>query len=233
MKSKTVAIVQSNYIPWKGYFDLINSVDEFILFDDVQYTRRDWRNRNLIKTSTGLKWLTIPVETKGKFEQAIKDTRISDTNWGRKHWLSIQQNYHNAKYFFAYRDIFETLYLNCREPYLSRVNFSFIETICRLLGISTRLSWSMDYPLQSGQTRRLVGLCQAAGAGHYVSGPAAKNYLDESLFAQAGIAVSYFDYSGYPVYTQNHGAFEHGVTILDLLFHEGPNSPGLMKSFIE
>ena len=97
--SKKVAIVQSNYIPWKGYFDLINSVDEFILYDDMQYTMRDWRNRNKIKTKNGLMWLTIPVQVKGKYYQKIRETIISDPQWNRNPWQSISHNYFQAKYF--------------------------------------------------------------------------------------------------------------------------------------
>src|SRR5216683_727265 len=105
--SKTIAAVQSNYIPWRGYFDLISQVDEFILFDDAQYTRRDWRNRNKIKTPKGLIWLTIPVETKGKYSQKIKDTVVTDSKWARDHWRSIVHNYSKAPYFPEYRELFE------------------------------------------------------------------------------------------------------------------------------
>ena len=107
---KKIAIVQSNYIPWKGYFDLINSVDEFILFDDMQYTKRDWRNRNLIKTQSGLRWLTIPVLVSGKFHQKINETKISDMDWSTEHWKTICCNYARAKYFRDYKDYFEEIY---------------------------------------------------------------------------------------------------------------------------
>lgn len=228
---KTVAVVQSNYIPWKGYFDLINLVDEFILFDDMQYTRRDWRNRNLIKTPNGLEWLTIPVDVKGKYYQKIKETKISDPSWAKTHWATIVHNYSKAQHFREYREFFESLYLDCKEEFLSRINFCFIEAICRVLRIKVHLSWSMDYPLTEGRTERLVGLCKAAGATHYLSGPSAKAYMDEQLFVKEGISVSYIDYSGYPEYIQLHGSFEHGVTILDLIFNEGPNAARFMKSF--
>jgi hypothetical protein len=108
--SKKVAVVQSNYIPWKGYFDLINLADEFIMFDDMQYTRRDWRNRNRIKSRQGPIWLAIPVEAKGKRDQKIKDTVISDPGWNRNHWRAIVYNYAKAKYFSNYKDRFEELY---------------------------------------------------------------------------------------------------------------------------
>ena len=137
---KIVAIVQSNYIPWKGYFDLINSVDEFILYDDMQYTRRDWRNRNKIKTLNGLRWLTIALQVKDRYYQKIRETVVSDSGWNRTHWQSIVHNYSKAKYFYAYKELFENLYLDCQESLLSRINYRFIIAICKILGISTQIS---------------------------------------------------------------------------------------------
>jgi len=227
---KKVAIVQSSYIPWKGYFDMIAAVDEFVLYDDAQYTRRDWRNRNQIKTPRGLEWLTIPVEVKGRYLQKVRETRVSDSGWARSHWSALAQNYGAARHFAAYRARLEELYLGCREEMLSRINFRFIAAVCELLGIRTKISWSMDYDLVEGRTERLVGVCRSAGATHYVSGPAARDYIDQDAFDRAGIAVSYMDYSGYPEYTQLHGGFVHTVTILDLLFNEGPDAPRYMKA---
>jgi hypothetical protein len=229
--SKTIAVVQSNYIPWRGYFELINSVDEFILYDDVQYTIRDWRNRNIIKTSSGLLWLTIPVEVKGKYFQKIKDTRISDPTWGRKHWASIIRNYSRTKYFPMQKELFEELYLQADDKLLSHINYRFIVAICRILGIRTTISWSMDYDLIGDKTERLVHLCQQAGATAYLSGPSAKAYLNEDLFRSEDIAVSYMDYSGYPEYTQLYPPFQPQVSILDLIFNEGPQATNYMKSF--
>src|ERR1700754_2429408 len=97
--AKRVAIVQSNYIPWKGYFDLIAAVDEFILYDDMQYTRRDWRNRNQIKTPLGVQWMTVPVQVKGKYYQKIKDTEIDGIDWAEAHWRLLAQNYRRAAHF--------------------------------------------------------------------------------------------------------------------------------------
>jgi hypothetical protein len=228
---KKIAIVQSNYIPWKGYFDMINMVDEFILYDDVQYTRRDWRNRNKIKTPQGLKWLTIPVEVKGKYFQKINETKISEKNWGKKHWESIKFNYSKAKCFKEYKDIFEYLYLNCDEIYLSQINFKFINVINEILGIKTKIRWSSEFDLVDGKSERLLGICKDCNADVYLSGPAAKCYLDEELFEKEGIKVEWMDYSGYPEYNQLYPPFEHGVTILDLIFNEGNNAPKFMKSF--
>ncbi len=229
--SKKIAILQSNYIPWKGYFDLINMVDEFILFDDMQYTRRDWRNRNKIKTQHGIQWLTIPVEVKGKYYQKICETLVCDSKWGETHWKTILHNYSKAKFFAEYKDLFEELFLNSDEKYLSLINFRLLSTICKILGINTHISWSMDYEMIDGKTERLVHLCKQAKATEYLAGPASKNYIDENLFEEAKIKLSYIDYSGYPEYCQLFPPFVHEVSIIDLIFNEGHNTQKFMKSF--
>jgi len=228
---KTLAIIQSNYIPWKGYFDLINRADEIILFDDMQYTKRDWRNRNRIKSANGLQWLTIPVETKGNFQQKIKDTKVSDSSWKHKHWASIVHCYARSRFFQKHKETFEKLYLNNSDTYLSEVNYRFLITICKLLGITTIISWSMDFRLAAGKSERLIDLCQQVGADHYISGPSAKGYIDEKLFDIGRVKISYMDYSGYLEYNQLFPPFTHFVSILDLIFNEGPNAPHFMKTF--
>lgn len=229
---KKIAILQSNYIPWKGYFDLINMVDEFILFDDMQYTRRDWRNRNKIKTPNGLVWLTIPVEVKGKYHQTIKDTVISDPQWNYNHWKTIVHNYRKAPYFNEYHEYFEDLYNNALEYQLSNINYRFIGAICQLLDIRTKITWSMDYHIVDGKTERLISLCQQVGATEYVSGPAAKSYIDEKLFNQNNIKLVWMEYDNYPEYHQLYPPFDHSVSIIDLILNEGPNYKYYMKSFI-
>jgi hypothetical protein len=228
-KAKKVAIVQSNYIPWKGYFDLIASVDEFILFDDMQYTRRDWRNRNQIKTSHGLRWLTVPVRVKGKYHQTIRETLIDGSHWAETHWKTIVQNYRHASCFDEISALVAPLYSEQNHTHLSDLNRKFIETICTYLGISTRISNSWDYQLIEGKSERLADLCKQAGATEYVSGPNAKNYLNESAFTQHNISLSWFDYGGYPNHPQLWGEFVHTVTILDLLFNCGHDSHRFMK----
>jgi hypothetical protein len=231
MSDKKVAIVQSNYIPWKGYFDLVNLVDEFILLDNVQYTHGHWRNRNQIKTPSGLNWLTIPVYVKGKHCQKIKDTKIADTRWRTKHWKTLQQNYRNSEFFHLYKETFENLYLGYEEIYLSEINYRFITIICSLLGIKTKISWSMSYDTMGQRTEQVISLCKKSGATIYLSGPAAKNYLVEKRFREEGLELAYMDYSGYKVYRQLFPPFIHEVSILDLLFNEGPNATNFMKSF--
>ena len=142
---KRVAIIQSNYIPWKGYFDIIGSVDEFILLDTVQYTRRDWRNRNLIKTPRGPQWLTIPVEVKGNYTAPIREVHVADPTWNRQHWDTLRQNYASAPGFAAVKDQLAELYLRRTETFLSEINFHFLSAISAWLGIGTRLTWAHDY----------------------------------------------------------------------------------------
>jgi hypothetical protein len=225
-----VAIVQSSYIPWKGYFDLIGSVDEFILYDDMQFTRRDWRNRNLVKTPTGLSWLTVPVQVKGKYDQSIRDTVIDGPNWAAIHWKTLVQNYKRAPHFERIAALLEPVYCNAaRFTHLSDLNRSLLQIICAELGIKTPLRWSWEYPLKEGKTERLVDLCVQTGATEYISGPAAKDYIDKNLFDEAGIKLTFYDYSNYPEYPQLWGSFEHGVTALDLLFNCGDTAPDFMK----
>lgn len=229
---KTLAIVQSSYIPWKGYFDLLNQADEAVLLDDVQYTRRDWRNRNRIKTAQGPIWLTIPVEVKGRYHQTIRETRIADGRWARRHLDSLRHSYARAPFFDDYAPVLEAAYGRAEaEVALSEVNTTFIRTVCDLLGIETRLSSSSDYRLADGATERLVSICLQAGATRYLSGPSARSYLDEAAFAREGVEVAYVDYSGYPEYAQLHPPFVHEVSILDLLVHTGPAARQHMKSF--
>jgi hypothetical protein len=227
--AKVVAIVQSCYIPWKGYFDLIASADEFILYDDMQYTRRDWRNRNLIKTAQGVSWLTIPVKVKGKYFQSIRNTELDGQDWQKNHWKALHQNYRRAPYFDQISAVLAPLYLDRQFTHLSELNRALIEAICPLLGISTRIKWSWDYSLVDGKTERLLDLCIQAGGTEYVSGPAARDYIDGRLFDEAGVKLRFFDYANYPTYPQLWGEFQHSVTILDLLFNCGPNASSFMK----
>ncbi len=226
---KKVAILQSNYIPWKGYFDLIAAVDEFILYDDMQYTRRDWRNRNQIKTPNGSQWLSVPVKVKGKYHQMIKETEIEGTDWAITHWKTLIQNYRRAPYFSDIADWLEPLYLNATYTHLSHLNHQFIQAICHYIGIRTPLSFSWDYPLVEGKTERLAHLCAQAGGTEYLSGPAAKDYIENGIFEKAGIKLTWFDYIGYPEYPQLWGEFTHYVSILDLLFNCGKTAHRYMK----
>ncbi len=226
---KKIAILQSNYIPWKGYFDMIAAVDEFILYDDMQYTRRDWRNRNQIKTSHELQWLTVPVIVKGKYHQKIRDTEVAISDWAMVHWKALSRNYGRAPYFDEVATWLKPLYIEKTYTHLSLLNRCFIEAICNYLNINTIISNSWDYTLLEGKTERLADLCLQAGGTEYISGPAAKDYIDEAVFTKSGIQLTWFDYSGYPEYPQLWGQFTHGVTILDMLFNCGKDTCKYMK----
>jgi hypothetical protein len=219
--SKKVAIIQSNYIPWKGYFDVIKKVDAFVLLDDVQYTRRDWRNRNLIKTINGPQWLTIPVDVKGQFEIKINEVTVSDTSWTKDHWNKIKQSYSKAACYKEFSPIIEDAYLQLSEKSLSKINHHFITLINSILEIDTPILWSHDFAVSDEKSRRLLDICKQLKADCYISGPAAKDYLNESIFREEGIEVEWMSYDGYPPYRQLFGDFVHGLSVLDLIFNEG------------
>jgi hypothetical protein len=226
---KRGVITQSNYIPWKGYFDSIKKVDVFVVYDDMQYTKRDWRNRNMIKSAQGLKWLSIPVEVKGKYFQKINETKIADKSWNLSHWEILKQNYKTAAHFKEMSEWIEPLYKNCNFDFLTDVNLHYIHAICGFFQINTEIRLSSEFELAEEKTQRLVNICKDLHITDYYSGPAAKAYMDESRFANETINVHYWDYSNYPEYKQLYPPFEHGVSILDLIFNEGPNSIQYLK----
>jgi hypothetical protein len=221
---KTVAVIQSSYIPWKGYFDIIHDVDLFIFYDDVQFTKGDWRNRNRIKTANGNHWLTIPVGA--SLDRLICEVLLPDAGWEKKHWTSISQAYAKAPYFRKYRSLIEALYMDHRCESLSAFNQHVTRTIAReVLGITTEFRDSWDYRLEGKKLDRLLELVAKSGASTYVSGPSAKGYIDPQRFSKAGIDLVYKEYSGYPEYPQLYPPFDHAVSIVDLLFSVGPDAP--------
>lgn len=222
-----VCIIQSNYVPWKGYFDLIASCDWFVVYDDVQFTKNDWRNRNLIKTPAGLQWLSIPVGS--SISRRVRDVELPDPSWRSKHWKTLQAAYGRAPFSRQVFDLLEPVYFGPPHRTLSELNVDLIRLICGRLGIATRIADAADFVASEGKTERLVDICAALGATRYVSGPAARDYLDTAQFARRGMTVDWFDYSGYPEYPQLWGRFEHGVTILDLLFNCWESAGRYMK----
>lgn len=220
MKKKTVAILQSNYIPWKGYFDIIGSVDEFIFHDDLQYTKQDWRNRNKIKTNKGVKWLTIPCGSNEK--RRICDVVIADDRWQRDHWKIIYDSYHKAKYFDLYAPFFQKLYTSIRWTHLSAFNQYVIQFIAReFLGIPTHFSDSRIYDLTEKKEARVLEILDRVHATDYISGPSAKSYIHEETFKKHGITIHWMDYGKYREYPQFYPPFIHTVSIIDLLFSIG------------
>lgn len=216
-----VVMTQSNYIPWRGYFDMVDRADVVVLYDDAQYTRRDWRNRNKIKTANGSKWLTIPVKVKGRYHQRIHETEIADL-WAAGHWSSIQQAYRTAPHFETEGGFLADLYQQAaRFTHLSEVNRFLLEALCRRLGIQTRFIDSTAFELVGSKSEKLLNVCVELGASSYLSGPAAKDYLDVELFDGEGIDVEWMSFD-YPDYQQLHGEFVGAVSVVDLLMNTGP-----------
>lgn len=178
-----------------------------------------------------MQWLTIPVYSKSRLDQKINEAIISNKNWNRKHWHAIAQNYSRASYFDVYEDTFKKIYENVSFEKLVDVNVLFIKTIVDILKIKTKISTCNDFELIDGKTERLVHICKQAQATEYISGPAAQSYLKEDLFLKNNIKVNWIDYSDYQEYNQLYPPFEHNVSIIDLIFNEGPNATKYMKSF--
>lgn len=221
---RKVAIIQSNYIPWKGYFDIIHDVDIFVFLDDVQYTTRDWRNRNLIKTPHGLKWLTIPVNATRNSK--IYEVKIADKEWAKTHWRTIQHCYARTTFFNQYKNFFEDFYLKKEWIYLSELNQTLIKEIAqKLLNIKTIFYDSREIPTEGKKQDKLLSILKYLKADIYISGPSAINYLKPDDFIKEGIKLIYKDYNGYPQYPQLFGNFEHNVSIIDTIFNTGEKAP--------
>jgi hypothetical protein len=199
-------------------------VDLFVFLDDVQFTVRDWRNRNKIKTHQGTHWLTVPVG--GKRNRLIHDVQITDDGWSVSHWKSIEQNYSKASYFTKYKDFFEFVYIDSQWTSLSEMNQFVTTKISQdFLGIKADFKDSREYDAHGEKLERLLDLLVKTKADYYVSGPSARDYIVDHKIAEIGVELHYKDYSGYPEYPQLYPPFEHGVTILDLLFNCGPDAP--------
>ena len=221
---KRVAILQSNYIPWKGYFDLINSVDLFIFHDDLQYTKNDWRNRNKIKTMEGVRWVTIPSGTNEK--RLIHEVTLCDSLWQKKHWNLIKNSYSKAPYWNEYKEFFENFYMDKEWTNLSILNQYLIKTITKnfLGNKNTQFDDSRKYNLKEKKEARVLELLEKVGASEYISGPAAKSYISEQNFIDKNINLTWFDYVGYKPYEQLGQGFVHDVSIIDVLFNCGPEA---------
>lgn len=225
---KKIAILQSNYIPWKGYFDIIKESNIFVIYDEVQYTKNDWRNRNQIKTPNGMSWLTIPVSHKS-LDQKIHETLVANSNWTKKHWNALVCNYAKSSFFNYYESEFKELYSSIETNNISEINQIFIKKINQILDIKTEILDSRTLNLTGDRNERLVDAVKKLKGTHYISGPAARNYLDVKKFESESIQVEWFDYTGYPEYSQLYGQFQHSVSILDLIFNVGPDAKHFLK----
>jgi hypothetical protein len=219
---KRISIIQSAYIPWKGFFDLINRCDEHVIFDSVQFSKGHWHNRNRIKTPRGSAWITIPVVSAGRLQQRIQDVTIAKP-WAEQHWHAIEKNYYSAPFFPTLSGIVRQWYeLANLQSRLTAINEIFLRGLVDLLRIDTKITHDEVYAPEGTRQDRVLDICLKAGATTYLSGPSARAYLDEEKFERAGVVVEWMGYSGYPEYRQLWGSsFDHQVSILDLLFNTG------------
>ncbi|MDY6971687.1 MAG: WbqC family protein [Thermodesulfobacteriota bacterium] len=226
--SKTVGILQPGYLPWLGFFEQLHRCDIFVLYDDVQFEKGGWRNRNRIKTANGPQWLTVPVLMKGEGFPLIKDVAInSSANWIKKHIKSITQNYSNAPFFGQYSDgLFEIL--DRSRDYLVDLNLELIHWLTRELDISTPTVLSSDLGIAGSNVTRLIDIINDLGGSCFYEGSAGRNYIDVGLFEDAGISLVFQQYD-HPRYPQLHGDFMSHLSIIDLLFNCGPKSLNILS----
>ena len=224
---RTLVVLQPSYLPWLGYFDQLYKSDVFVLYDDVQFDKHGWRNRNRIKTPSGPQWLTVPILTHGKGKPTNDQVEIDTRQpWGAKHLRALRGNYSRAP---AFADVFGRL-----EPVLSRpwkrlldLNRTVLDTLCGLLALTRDIRLSSELGVSGEKTARLVALCRATGATNYLTGDAARDYLDEPQFAANGITVEYHNYR-HPTYAQLHDGFVPYLSVVDLLMNHGRGSLNIL-----
>lgn len=219
-------VLQPSYLPWRGFFHQIYRADLFVFYDDVQHDRHGWRNRNRIQTPDGAKWLTIPLRSTGGRlkETALCEMHISTgEDWRKKHFETLRHNYSRAPYFSRYRPLLEDWYSRT-DSLLTDFTIATTIDLARELGItSTRFVRSSSLGCGGAKTERLLCVLKNVGATHYLSGPAARDYLDVSLLASAGITVEWMTYE-YPAYPQVYRPFDPQLSALDLLLNTGPSA---------
>jgi hypothetical protein len=227
-----VVILQPSYISWRGYFDQIRRADLFIFYDDVQYDKHGWRNRNQIKTTQGKQWLTIPVHSQGVTAGIpIKDVRIDwNQRWPKKHFNALTYAYSKAPFFDSYQPWLASVYER-EDEFLADFTIDTTVELAEMLGIkNTKFMRSSEIPGIDGQkTERLIQILQHVGATHYLSGPSARDYIESDKFEDAGITLEFMQYN-YPEYPQLHPPYDPFVTVLDLLFMVGEEAGSYLVS---
>ena len=221
-----VAISQPTYLPWMGYFGLMDAVDLFVFYDDTQFVKQSWQQRNRIKTSKGELWLTVPVVR--QFGQEIKDVKIDNsTNWSKKHIRSIMYNYEKSPYYEEFYPIMEDLY-NQKWQTLLELNLSIIKTLMDFTGINTETMLSSELNTTGTKTDRLVEMLDKIGATEYVSGPAARSYLDKEKLEENGFSLYWYEFE-HPVYPQLYGEFIPYLSAIDLIFNTGEGAAEIIR----
>ncbi len=212
-------ILQSNYIPWKGYFHLLSLADKFVVYDSVQYTTNDWRNRNRLIGPAGPIWLTVPIKTAGRFGQRIYDATVLDAKWARKHWLTSEQCLRDRPYFSNFADAWHDQFLRCAEfVKLAEINVAWLKLLLSQMDVQTQLILDTSISISATDpTDRIVEICDHLECDRYLTGPAGLTYLNIDTFSKRRIKLEVIDYSAYPEYPQSRTDFTHAVSILDFL----------------
>ncbi|MBI3584947.1 MAG: WbqC family protein [Nitrospinae bacterium] len=219
----TVVILQPGYLPWLGFFDQMYKSDIFVILDDAQYDKHSWRNRNRIKTSQGAQWLTVPVLISGKNKPITKDVLIDNrTSWQKKHLKSIEQNYKKSQFFKYYFNIFEEV-LSKEWKYLIDLDMEFIYRLNAIIGLNRKIIFASDLNIKTDKTERLINICSLLGTSKYLTGDAAKDYINKGEFVKHNIQLEFHNYS-HPTYKQLYGEFIPFLSIIDLLFNCGGES---------
>lgn len=224
-----VSVHQPQYLPWIGYFHKIAHSDTFVFLDNVQYKKREFQNRNKIRTKDGWFWLTVPVITKARYTQKIKDVLIDNTSrWGKKHWQNIEISYSKAKYFNEYSKFFKSLYEKDWNKLID-LNICIIKFILKMLEIKIPIYYESNLNIEGEKTTRIINICKKLKADTYLSGIGAKEYLMEEEFVQAGIKLIYQDFK-HPLYNQVYPGFEPFMATIDLLFNNGKETKSFLAS---
>lgn len=227
-----IAITQPTYLPWLGYFDLIDQVDAFVVLDSVQFEKQSWQQRNRIKTPTGLQWLTVPVAFRGLLGQKILEVEIRDTEFWRKHLRGIEVNYGRAPFFEDYFAQVSSILRECRPgTRLADLNVQLLNWFMKVFGIGTSLVFASSLGQEGKRTELLANICRKLCANEYVSPLGSAVYLLEELicFRDCGVQVVFQNYK-HPEYRQLFPPFLSHASALDLLFNEGGRSLEIMRN---
>ena len=229
---KTIGILQPSYLPWLGYFEQIFRADVFVLYDDVQFEKGSWRNRNRIKTPQGAQWLTVPVLTKGREFPPINEVRVNNTEpWQKKHLRGLAQYYSKAPHYAEYAPKLARIIDQPWEK-LCDLNIALIRHLSAVLGITTPMLLASELGIPGSGAARLVDILTQLGGTVFYEGAAGRDYIDESLFSSRGMRVEFQDYA-HPEYTQLHGGFIPFLSVVDLLFNHGPNSLSILTGSMQ
>jgi len=225
-----IGILQPGYLPWLGFFEQMYKSDVFVIYEDVQYDKHGWRNRNRIKTANGVQWLTVPILVKFEEHPLISEVEVDNKqNWRKKHLSAIQQSYSKAPFYKEYADIFEEAYSRDWE-YLIDIDMYFITKLSECLGMgSKKIIRSSTLDATGDRVERLVNICKMFKADTFYEGAAGRNYLDEKHFAGHGIRLEFQDYK-HPIYNQLYGDFVPYLSVIDLLFNHGEESLAILTN---